>query len=58
MLTSVPELESCLGNRNDLCDYLISIVKAYGKEHFAWGKTIWDIGAVGCLMDKDWSIRK
>ena len=29
MLTSVPELESCLGNRNDLCDYLISIVKAY-----------------------------
>ncbi len=58
MLTSVPELESCLGNRNDLCDYLISIVKAYGKEHFAWGKTIWDIGAVGCLMDKDWSIRE
>ncbi len=55
MITSVPELESCIGNKNALCDYLIRIVKEYGKDHFAWGKTIWDLGAVGCLVNREWS---
>ena len=51
MITGVPELESCIGGKNELCDYLISIVKDYGQDTFAWGKTIWDLGAVGCLMN-------
>ena len=55
MITGVPELESCIGGKNELCDYLISIVKDYGQDTFAWGKTIWDLGAVGCLMNRSWS---
>lgn len=55
MITSVPELEVCIGGKNELCDYLIQIVKEDGTEHFAWGKTIWDLGAAGCLYKKDWS---
>ena len=55
MITGVPELESCIGGKNELCDYLISIVKDYGQDTFAWGTTIWDLGAVGCLMNRSWS---
>ncbi len=55
MLTGIPELEACIGNKNPLCDYLIDIVKAYGRDHFAWGKTIWDIAVIGYLMQENWA---
>lgn len=58
MITTVPELEACIGGKNELCDYLVRIVKEYGKDHFAWGKTIWDLGAAGCLYKKEWSRRE
>ena len=54
MITTVPELESCIGGKNELCDYFIQSVKEYGGDTFAWGKTIWDLGAVGWLKEKGW----
>ncbi len=54
MLTSVPELEYCIGNKNTLCEYLIHIVKEYHQDHFAWGKQIWDLGAIGCMVNRNW----
>lgn len=58
MITSVPELEACIGGKNELCDYLVEIVREYGTELFAWGKTIWDLGAAGILYKKEWSNRE
>lgn len=55
MITSVPELEACIGGKNQLCDYLVKIVREYGTDLFAWGKTIWDLGAAGILYKKKWS---
>ena len=55
MITSVPELEACIGGKNELCNYLIKIVREYGADLFAWGKTIWDLGAAGILYKKEWS---
>ncbi len=55
MLTSVPELESCIGGKNALCDYLIGLVKEYGDDHFAWGKQIWDIAVIGYMLDASYA---
>lgn len=52
MITSVPELNDCIGNRNRLGDYLVQIVKDYGSIHFAWGKHIWDLAVSGLLIDR------
>lgn len=55
LLTSMPELRECIGGRNALCDYLVRIVGEYGQDHFAWGKTIWDIAVIGMLVNPGWT---
>ena len=45
-LTSIPELEYYLGNKNALCDYLLNITRTYPKDTFGWSKVIWDVTAV------------
>ena len=54
LLTSLYELEACLGGRNALCDALIELFKSYHDDHFAWNKEIWDISAIACLLHPDW----
>ena len=58
LLTSVPELESCLSGANPVCDYLVENVKSYSQDHFAWSKPIWDVGAIGYLINPDWAESK
>jgi len=48
-LTTVPELEYYLGGKNELCDYLVNIVKGYTKNPFGWSKVVWDVTAVALL---------
>ncbi|MBR0361286.1 MAG: hypothetical protein IIX35_02815, partial [Paraprevotella sp.] len=54
LLTTVSELEACIGGKNDLCDALIEIVRGYSDNHFAWAKEIWDVSTIGYLMNPDW----
>ena len=54
LLTTVAELESCIGGKNDLCDALIDIVRGYSDSHFAWAKEIWDVSTIGYLINPDW----
>ena len=53
--TSEPELREHIKGRNELCDYLYSyttqFVNAYTKER-CWAKQIWDVTAVGWLLDE------
>lgn len=58
LLTSMPELKACLGGVNAIGDYLVENVAAYEEDHFAWSKAIWDIGAIGILVDPDWTQQK
>ena len=58
LLTSMPELEACLGGVNAIGDYLVENVAAYEEDHFAWSKAIWDIGAIGVLIDPEWTVQK
>lgn len=55
LITGMPELCACIGGRNALCDYLVRIVGEYGEDHFAWGKTIWDISTIALLVKPGWT---
>ena len=54
MLSTVPELNECIGGRNELCDALIELYAAYEKDHFGWAKEIWDVSVIGYLINPDW----
>lgn len=53
---SGPELEHHLRGKNKLCDYLIDVTekeaRTYGGND-AWTRVIWDVTAVGWLLDPD-----
>ena len=51
MLTTVAELESCIGGKNDLCDSLIENVRGFTSNHFGCAKEIWDVATIGYMID-------
>lgn len=54
LLTTVPELEAHLKGRNSICDFLFERFSSYNADHFAWAKEIWDISAIGYLLNPAW----
>ncbi|GIP30968.1 nucleoside hydrolase [Paenibacillus sp. J2TS4] len=58
LLTSVPELEACIGGKNEACDALIELVREYGNNRPGWAKVVWDIGAIACLINESWAPTK
>ncbi len=48
-LTTIPELEYYLGGKNELCDYLVDIVRSYTKKPYGWSKVVWDVTAIAVL---------
>ena len=55
--TTEPELEKLLFNKNPLADYLARNIVAHmhqrGKEGSCWSKAIWDVTAVGWLLNEN-----
>lgn len=54
--TSAGELEMFLRGKNKLCDYLVDIVERDGaaeSPYKTWTRVIWDVTAVGWLLDGD-----
>lgn len=49
--TTIPELEYYLRGKNELCDYLVDIVRSYTKKPYGWSKVVWDVTAVAALVD-------
>ncbi len=49
-VTTVPELEYYLGGKNDLCNYLVEIVRDYSKGRYCYSKVIWDVTALAVLV--------
>lgn len=49
-ITTVPELEYYLGGKNDLCNYLVDIVRDYSKGRYCYSKVIWDVTALAVLV--------
>jgi len=54
MLTTVPELRQEIAGKNAICDALFSLFCAYNADHFAWAKEIWDVSAVGYVINPEW----
>ena len=54
LLTTIPELETYLGEEGAIGDYLVDIVKGYTEDSYAWSKVIWDISAIGYAISPDW----
>ena len=52
--TTIPELERHVLGRGAIGDYLVEIVRSYGGDHYAWSKVIWDISAIGYLIEPGW----
>ena len=52
--TTIPELQAYLKGKNEIADYLYSIVSGYSEDHFAWSKVIWDITTIAWLICPDW----
>ena len=54
--TTGPELEYWLKGKNPLCDYLVQHTVETANEYAAgkvWSRVIWDVTAVGWLLDED-----
>lgn len=52
-ITTLPELEYYLRGKNELCDYLIDIVKDYSMGRYCYSKVIWDVTALATLIKPD-----
>lgn len=46
-LTTIPELEFYMSDKNPLCDYLLDVTRSYTRNPFGWSKVIWDVTAIG-----------
>ena len=55
LLTTLPELEACLGVVSPLGDYLCAIFKDYRPDSFAASSVIWDISTIAWLINPDWA---
>lgn len=54
--TTAGELEMFLRGKNRLCDYLVDIVERDGaaeSPYKTWSRVIWDVTAVGWLLEED-----
>ncbi len=48
--TTIPELEYYLRGKNELCDYLVDIVRSYTNKPYGWSKVVWDVTALAVLI--------
>ena len=51
---TVAELERYVARRGAIGDFLVARVKGYSADHYAWSKVIWDIAAIGYLLEPRW----
>ncbi|MDR1824527.1 MAG: nucleoside hydrolase [Bifidobacteriaceae bacterium] len=54
MLSTPAELRDAIGGASPLCDALLEQFCAYETDHFGWAKEIWDVAAIGYLINPDW----
>jgi purine nucleosidase len=52
--TTIPELELYLRGKNKLSDYLLNMTIEYSGKRDTWSKVIWDVTAVGWVVNPAW----
>ena len=54
LITSLYDLKAHLQGKNKMCDTLLEIYKACAKDHFGYGRVIWDISTIAWLINPEW----
>jgi inosine-uridine nucleoside N-ribohydrolase len=54
LLASVPEIERYVEPHGAIGAFLAQRFKEYSSSHMGWAKEIWDMAAVGWLLDSSW----
>lgn len=55
LLTTLPELQTCIGGTSRVGDYLCQIFSEYRPDSFAASSVIWDISTIAWLINPDWA---
>ena len=55
LLSSVPEIERHIESHGEIGRFLAERYKSYADDHVGWSKEIWDMAAVGWLLDAEWA---
>jgi Inosine-uridine preferring nucleoside hydrolase len=52
--STVPEIERYVEPQGEIGKFLAARFKGYSDDHLGWSKEIWDMAAVGWLINPDW----
>jgi len=55
LTSTVPEIERYVEPCGEIGRFLAMRFKEYSDDHLGWAKEIWDMAAVGWLLDPDWA---
>lgn len=55
LLSTVPEIEAHVEPHGEIGSFLARRFKEYSDDHLGWAKEIWDMAAVGWLLDAAWA---
>lgn len=55
LLSTVPEIEKYVEVHGEIGKFLAMRYKGYSDDHVGWSKEIWDMAAVGWLLDPSWT---
>lgn len=54
LISTVPEIERHVEPQGPVGAFLAERFKAYNSDHFGWSKPLWDLAAVGWLLEPKW----
>ncbi|PKQ07813.1 MAG: nucleoside hydrolase, partial [Alphaproteobacteria bacterium HGW-Alphaproteobacteria-10] len=55
LISTVPEIEKYVEPHGEIGAFLAARYKEYSTDHFGWSKEIWDMAAVGWLLNPEWA---
>ena len=55
LISTVPEIEKYIEPHGEIGKFLAMRFKDYNKDHKGWSKEIWDMAAVGYVLNEDWA---
>ena len=55
LISTVPEIEKYIEPQGEIGKFLAMRFKEYHNNHKGWSKEIWDMAAVGYILNEDWA---
>ena len=55
LISTVPEIEKYIEPHGEIGKFLAMRFKEYNSIHKGWSKEIWDMAAVGYVLNEDWA---